>query len=201
MDQFEQGLLRYLSKEQLNIIQTIKVGIGGAGGLGSNVAMILIRSGFQNIEILDCDIINPSNLNRQQYFINEIGQSKVDTLKKRLLQINPEANIKTHNVLWAPRNNNQFFSNCDIIVEAFDQAQCKRQFVEFYQNKAKFIVSGNGMAGFLIKKNMGIKKIGNIYLVGDGTTDTTQGHPPMAPRVTACAAMMAGVILDFCLKQ
>ena len=87
MNLFEQGLSTYLTKDQIETIQSVKVGIGGAGGLGSNVAMILTRSGFKHLEILDHDVIDPSNLNRQQYFVHEINQPKVDTLKKRLLEL------------------------------------------------------------------------------------------------------------------
>jgi sulfur carrier protein ThiS adenylyltransferase len=58
MNPFEQGLLRYLTKEQLAIIQKQHIGIGGAGGLGSNVAMILTRSGFKHFQIIDSDIID-----------------------------------------------------------------------------------------------------------------------------------------------
>lgn len=82
MNIFEQGLLKYLKPEQLGLIQSKKVGIGGAGGLGSNCAMILVRSGFKNLEIIDHDIIYPSNLNRQQYYSAEVGLPKVQQLKK-----------------------------------------------------------------------------------------------------------------------
>ena len=86
-------------------------------------------------------------------------------------------------------------------MEAFDQAEGKTRFVEYYQDKAEFIVSGNGIAGLAEKKPMTIKKIGNVYIIGDHATDTAEGHPPMAPRVTACAAMMAEIILDLTLAK
>ena len=76
---FEQGLLKYLKPEQLALIQSRKIGIGGAGGLGSNCAMMLVRTGFKHLEIIDQDLIDPSNLNRQQYFADEVGF----TLKSR----------------------------------------------------------------------------------------------------------------------
>jgi len=196
MNEFERGLLRYLSEEQLEKIQSVKIGIGGAGGLGSNVAMILVRSGFRNLEILDQDIIDASNLNRQQYFINEIGSSKVEITKKRLLDINPDLNITVYKITWSREIGNQFFKDSDFIVEAFDKASLKHQFVEYYQDKTPMMISGNGMAGLLEKKPMRMRKIGNIYIAGDGSTDAAAGHPPMSPRVTMCAAMMAEVILD-----
>jgi len=196
MNIFEQGLLRYLKPEQLSMIQSKKVGIGGAGGLGSNCAMILVRSGFKNLEIIDQDVIDPSNLNRQQYFTNEVGLPKVTQLKKRLLDINPDADILTHQTKWHEGNAAIFFNGFDFIVEAFDVTDWKYRFVQYYSPRFDVIISGVGMAGLVEKKPMTVKKFGNVYICGDRSTDSAQGHPPMAPRVTQCAAMMAEIILD-----
>ena len=201
MNIFEQGLLRYLKPEQLALIQSKKVGIGGAGGLGSNCAMILVRSGFKHLEIIDQDIIDPSNLNRQQYFTAEVGLPKVECLKKRLLEINPEANIIIHQTKWLETNAENFFKGFDFIVEAFDAADFKYRFVQYYAPRFPVVVSGVGMAGLLEKKPMTVKKMGNAYICGDRSTDSAQGHPPMAPRVTQCAAMMAEIILDLSLQN
>ncbi|MBF0570905.1 MAG: sulfur carrier protein ThiS adenylyltransferase ThiF [Candidatus Omnitrophica bacterium] len=199
MNIFEQGLLRYLKPEQLALIQSKKTGIGGAGGLGSNCAVVLVRSGFKNLEIIDKDLIEASNLNRQQYYTAEIGLPKVEVLKKRLLDINPDANILIHQTNWHEGNAENFFKGYDFIVEAFDAADFKCRFVQYYAPRARVIVSGVGMAGLKEKEPMTVKKIGNVYICGDGTTDSAQGHPPMAPRVTQCAAMMAEIILDVSL--
>jgi len=196
MNLFEQSLNVYFTDNQLNLIQKANIGIGGAGGLGSNCAMILVRSGVKQIEILDHDIIEASNLNRQQYFINEIGKFKVEMTKKRLLAINPDLNITIHQTKWTKETGDQFFNKCPIIIEAFDNAEFKHQFVDYYHDKTELIVSGNGMAGLKEKKPLIKRKIGNIYLLGDNSTDTANGHPPLAPRVTQCAAMMSEVVLD-----
>ncbi|MFT5170171.1 MAG: sulfur carrier protein ThiS adenylyltransferase, partial [Candidatus Omnitrophota bacterium] len=169
MNTFEQGLLKYLTEDQLSLIQSKKVGIGGAGGLGSNVAMILVRSGFKNIEVLDLDVIDASNLNRQQFFTSEIGQEKSKTLAIRLKQINPDLNITAHTTTWTKDTADKFFNDCDYYVEAFDKADAKFNFVEYYQRNNKPIVSGSGMAGLKTKNPMTLKKIGNIYMIGDQT--------------------------------
>lgn len=200
MNPFEQGLLHYLTKDQLTIIQNQRIGIGGAGGLGSNVAMILTRSGFKHFQIIDYDIIDASNLNRQQYFLNEIGLDKVAVTRQRLLDINPDLDIDVHKIQWTPEIGNHYFRNCDFVVEAFDQAQWKHKFVDFYHDKTKYLISGIGMAGLTEKKPMTIKSIGNITFVGDQSTDSALGHPPLAPRVTACAAIMAEIVLDLTLN-
>jgi len=196
MNIFEQGLLKYLEPEQLSLIQSKKVGIGGAGGLGSNCAMMLVRSGFKHLEIIDKDVIDASNLNRQQYYTAEIGLPKVAMLKKRLLDINPDAEILIHHAQWHEENAGNFFKEFDFIVEAFDSADWKYRFVQYHAPKFPVIISGVGMAGLTEKKPMTVKKMGNVYICGDRSTDSAQGHPPMAPRVTQCAAMMAEIILD-----
>ncbi len=199
MNTFEQGLLRYLKPEQLALIQTKKIGIGGAGGLGSNCAMMLVRSGFKHLEIIDQDVIDASNLNRQQYFLDEIGLPKVNVTKKRLLDINPDAHIITHHIQWNETIGANLFKGFDMIIEAFDNAQWKFRFAQFYAGRFPIVVSGVGMAGLLEKKPMVKRKVGNIYFCGDMSTDSAQGHPPMAPRVTQCAGMMAEVVLDLTL--
>ncbi len=197
---FEEALLRYVKPDQLKQIQSVKIGIGGAGGLGSNVAIILVRSGFKNLEIIDHDVIEPSNLNRQQYFANEVGLPKVEVLGDRLLSINPDLNLKLHRIKWTPNEGAEYFKNCDYIIEAFDAAEWKHKFVDYYNDKTKYVVSGIGMAGLSVKRPMTVKRLGNIFICGDTQTDSAAGHPPMAPRVTQCAAMMAEIVLDLALE-
>ena len=199
MNVFEQGLLRYLKPEQLTLIQSKRIGLGGAGGLGSNCAMMLVRSGFKHLEIIDQDVIDASNLNRQQFFLNEIGLPKVGITKKRLTDINPDADIKTHHTQWNETLGAGLFKGCDIIVEAFDNVEWKSRFAQFYAPLFPVVVSGVGTAGLMEKKPMTVKKLGNIYICGDLSTDSHQGHPPMAPRVSQCAGMMAEIVLDITL--
>lgn len=201
MNIFEQGLSRYLNTEQIKKIQKHKIGIGGAGGLGSNIAMMLVRSGFKKFDILDSDIIEPSNLNRQQFFVNEIGNIKVNTLKERLFDINPDLKISTSFVRWYEEKSPYFFKDCTFIIEAFDHAEDKQKFVEYYQDKTKYVICASGMGGFNMEDQLKIQKVGNIYVVGDQKNNITNEVPPMAPRVTACASLMAGLVLELALKN
>jgi sulfur carrier protein ThiS adenylyltransferase len=73
----------------LSVLRRSSVGIAGAGGLGSNVAVALARAGIGRLVIADCDRIEPSNLNRQQYFVDQVGERKVEALRENLLAINP----------------------------------------------------------------------------------------------------------------
>lgn len=201
MNIFEKGLRTYLNEDQIRAIQAEHVGIGGAGGLGSNCAMILARTGFKHFEIIDQDVIEPSNLNRQQFFYDEVGLPKVDCLRERLKAINPDISLKTRQVRWNESNADEFFNGCRIVVEAFDRADFKFRFVEYYMPRREYVVSGSGMAGLLEKKPMKIRRVANLFVAGDQSTDSAKGHPPMAPRVTACAAMMAEVVLDLALEH
>ncbi len=199
MNTFESGLLRYLSPEQLTTIQAQRIGIAGAGGLGSNIAVALVRTGFRHITILDKDVVEASNLNRQDYTLHDIGKPKVKVLKTRLIAINPDVNIITHQTTWSTETADIFFPSCSILIEAFDQAGIKTAFTEWASRHAAHVVCGNGMAGLTIKAPMTVQKIGNIYMVGDRTTSITDGNPPLAPRVIQCAAKMAEIILDLTL--
>ena len=129
MNILEQGLLRYLKPEQLSLIQSKKIGIGGAGGLGSNCAMILVRTGFKHLEIIDQDVIDASNLNRQQYFLNEIGLNKVDVTKKRLLDINPDAQdrpeAKRWKDIWSAGHSVSGVSDVPSVAELVDRTEAE----------------------------------------------------------------------------
>lgn len=196
---FEEGLFHHLSPDQFALIQSKKIGIGGAGGLGSNVAVLLVRTGFRHFEIIDKDIIETSNLNRQDYTIDDVGAPKVEALRARLYSINPAINIKIHQKEWNEKAASGLFEGCHFIVEAFDEADWKFRFVEFYRARFRHVISGSGMAGLLEKSPMTVKRIGNVYVVGDLVTSTSDGHPPMAPRVSQCAAKMAEIVLDLTL--
>ena len=201
MNIFENALLRYLKPEQLAAIQKTKIGIGGAGGLGSNAAVILARTGFCNFEILDKDVVEASNLNRQNYTLADIGKPKVECLKQFLLSINPDIQLTLHQQEWTKDKASGLFQDCTVMVEAFDKAAFKFDFVEYYRVRVPYVVSGNGMAGLDITTELSIRKAGNVFIVGDGTTDITDGHPPLAPRVMECAAKMANTVLQLTLHK
>ena len=200
MNAFEAGLLRYFKPEQLQLIQRQKIGIAGAGGLGSNVMAALIRSGFKHFEVIDKDTVDASNLNRQDYTLADIGSPKVECLKRRMLSINPDAEIIIHQREWTPGDAGDLFKNADVVVEAFDKAAIKTQCVEYYASRAPWVVSGNGMSGLNIPtSSAAVRKVGRVFLVGDGVTSIHDGHPALAPRVIQCAAKMAEVVLSLTL--
>ena len=80
------GLARYLSPDQLEALRAARVGIAGAGGLGSNAALMLARSGVGNLVLVDDDVVDASNLTRQQYWPRHVGRPKVEALAELLLE-------------------------------------------------------------------------------------------------------------------
>ena len=87
----------FYTEDECKKISEATVAITGAGGLGSNCAMILVRAGFRKFRLVDFDIITDTNLNRQFYRPDQIGAVKVEVLKKNLLEINPGLDITIFN--------------------------------------------------------------------------------------------------------
>lgn len=202
MNGFEQGLVKYLGEERLRKIQQVKIGIAGAGGLGSNCAFNLIRSGFKNFLLVDFDLIEYSNLNRQFYFYSQVGQKKVEVLKANLLAINPDLEIQTFSQKVQEDNVETLFQDCQVIVEAFDQAFYKRMLVEAYLNSDKLLVAASGLAGWGNSDQIVTHKIRkNFYLIGDLVSEVSEDLPPISPRVNIAAAKQADIILSYILNQ
>ena len=148
-------------------ISAMKIGIAGCGGLGSNAAIALARSGVLNFVIADSDKIEISNLNRQQYFIEDVGNYKVDVLSKIMKSINPSVKIETHKTKLSPENMKLIFRECQIVVEAFDSVEAKAMIIKtFAENlKDKFLVCASGLAGYGKSNKIKTKKLAkNIFI-------------------------------------
>ncbi|TDT71977.1 sulfur carrier protein ThiS adenylyltransferase [Hypnocyclicus thermotrophus] len=171
----------------------MKIGIAGAGGLGSNVAMNLVRTGVLNLKIIDFDRIEESNLNRQFYFYDQIGITKVEALKENLIRINNNLRIEIINEKIEKTNIKKLFEDCDIVIEAFDKDIYKKLFFNTFYNKKKLLVSASGVAGNTID-NLEIKKIGNSFIVGDFQKGIDK-HKTYSTKVSMVAAMMANIVL------
>ncbi len=201
MNEFEQEISRYLGQANLKKIQAVSVGIAGCGGLGSNCANSLIRSGFKKLILVDFDKVELSNLNRQFYFQNQIGKDKVEALKNNLLKINPDAQITSICQRLEKNNILDIFKPCRVIVEAFDKAEYKSLIVETLLATDKFIVSASGLAGWGRSDEIKVQKLKpNLVLIGDRKSEASQNLPPLSPRVNIAAAKQADVILEYILK-
>ncbi|MFZ1983178.1 MAG: sulfur carrier protein ThiS adenylyltransferase ThiF [Desulfatitalea sp.] len=172
----------------------MKVGIAGAGGIGSNVAAYLARSGVRRFKLVDGDRVEESNLNRQFYFHDQIGRFKVDMLAENLQRIAPDTEIERL-VAWLDAAAMvKVFDDCDVVVEGFDGQAEKKMLLEALAPGGRTIVSASGVAGCQIGA-IEVRRIGSCTIVGDFSTDAAQARC-YAPKVAIVAAMMAHVVLE-----
>lgn len=184
-------------------LQKAKIAIAGLGGLGSNIAIGLARIGVGQLHLVDFDRVDLTNLNRQHYFIHHLGQYKTEALKKQILEINPYIRVSTDCLKITASNVATLFSDADIICEAFDVPENKAMLVNtvLEQLPDKWLVSGNGMAGYgksnLIKTKAIMSK---FYLCGDNIS-SNEAQPLMAPRVAICAGHEANMVTELIIEH
>lgn len=184
------------------LLQKATVGIAGAGGLGSNAAIALARSGIGKLVLADFDVVEPSNLNRQQFFIEQIGMPKVVALRENLLCINPFSAYEIHEVMLDAENIPDIFAHVDIMVEAFDKVEMKVMLIETWVRHfpGKPLVVGSGVAGFGDNNECRTERcFDHVYVCGDMKSDASL-IPPIAPKVALIAAMQANLVLELLLQ-
>lgn len=181
-----------------------KVGIAGLGGLGSNVAIALARVGVGHLVIADFDVVEPSNLNRQQYFIDQIGLFKTDALLDNLKRINPFIKIFAYRVNLTPDNVSTIFAHCHVIVEAFDRADMKTMLIHTVLEKMPevYIVAASGLAGYGPNNDIVTRRIAKkLFVVGDLVSEAKPGSGLMAPRVGIAAHHQANQVVRILLGE
>lgn len=196
-DSLREGLNRYFTSDQLNALRKARIGIAGAGGLGSNAAMLLARCGIENMILVDHDIIEKSNLNRQHYWPRQVGLAKVSALAEHLQELNPHINLELHRETLTPANLPTILAGAPIWLEALDGATNKKMFVEQALAANCLVASASGLAGYGLEP-MQKRRLGNLTIVGDFVTGINVA-PPLAPRVTQAAALLADCVLEFVL--
>jgi sulfur carrier protein ThiS adenylyltransferase len=198
---FQTALGRYLSKEQREAIGKVKVGIAGAGGLGSNCAAYLVRSGFRKFRIVDFDWVEPSNLNRQFFFCDQVGMPKVEALAQNLRRIEPNLELELIQQRITAQNAGQLFAQEEAVIECVDLPEVKELLVQCYVPTGKLVITASGIAGWGRSDSIGVRQVrNNFYVVGDERSgiDTL---PPLAPRVAVAAAKQADILLARILDQ
>ena len=194
---------RHSSQTQA-LLSAGSVAIAGLGGLGSNVACALARIGVGHLHLIDFDVVDISNLNRQQYFIEHLGMKKTDAMQSLLKKINPYLDIRTDCVKVTKDNLTELFTDDSIICEAFDDPLAKAMLVNGILQlfPEKKLVSASGMAGFGSSNTILTKHpMKNFYLCGDDVSEPTYGNGLMAPRVAICAAHEANMITRLILGE
>lgn len=181
-----------------------KIAIAGIGGLGSNIAVSLARMGVGYLKLIDYDVVEPSNLNRQQYFTDQIGMLKTDALKQNLLRINPYLHYKFLNEFITENNIEEIFKDVDIVIEAFDKAEYKSMLVRFVSKifPDKKIIGASGIAGLNDPFSMKVTKLSkNVYVVGDLVNEAKPGQGLVATRVAVAANIQANLAVNIILEE
>lgn len=177
-------------------LKNATVGVAGLGGLGSNIVISLARIGIGKLILVDFDVVEPSNLNRQQYYVEHIGLNKTTAIKEIISKINPYVEVQCIDVYLDENNIEEAFKDADLILEAFDNPVCKATLVNTVLTKMKDvkIIGASGMAGYFSSNEIKTKKINSrLYLVGDMVNEAKIGSGLMAPRVAIAANHMANM--------
>ena len=203
MELKEEDLLKRNVKGISKKLKKTRVCILGLGGLGSNVVVLLARSGIGFLKLVDFDTIEASNLNRQQYRISHIGLKKTEAMKSIIREINPFVEVDILDIKVDRENIYSIVGDIEIIVEAFDRAETKAMTLEeLLTDKNKIVVSASGMAGLGSGNEIITRKVrDNFYLIGDNYSDYEEYSGIMSTRVMLCAAHQANVVLRLILGE
>lgn len=201
-EEIEASLIERHGSEVHHKLKNASVAVAGLGGLGSNIAVSLVRAGVGKLLLVDFDRVDISNLNRQQYFMEQLGQYKTDALTENLRKINPYTELETVTARVTEDNAAELFGGYSIVCEAFDRAENKAMLVNtLLEQTASIIVSGSGMAGYGRSNEIETKRIMNrLYICGDRVTDSAAVNGLMAPRVAICAAHQANKVIELIVK-
>ena len=202
-DQLDQAFDARFPEEMRTKLRNARVAVAGLGGLGSNIAVMLARSGVGELLLVDFDTVDVTNLNRQMYLIPQLGKPKAEALPEILYQINPYLTYRSVCIKVTPDNVKELFSEYPIVCEAFDKPDQKAMLVrELLMHCPKtIVVSGNGMAGYADANEIRTCQVmKRLYVCGDQSTDVGNGIGLIAPRVAVCAAHEANKVLQLIMQ-
>jgi len=183
-------------------VRRARVGVAGCGGLGSTLAVALARTGVGGLVLVDFDVVEPSNLNRQQFFVDQIGERKVDALAANLARINPYVAIERHCLRLGAGDVPALFAGVDVVAECFDDPAAKAELAGAMRAHlpATPLVTVSGIAGYGPAQAIASRRVlGNVFLIGDGESGARPGRGLLAPRVTVAAGHQASVVLRLLL--
>ena len=203
-EELERAFDARFPREMKEKLRAARVAVAGLGGLGSNIAVMLARSGVGHLFLVDFDVVDVTNLNRQAYRIPHLGKYKTDALPEILREIDPYLDVRTERVRVTGENAAALFGAYPIVCEAFDRPENKAMLVSALLERCPgtVVVSGVGMAGYgrsnAIRTERRMKR---LYVCGDGTTDAGEGLGLTAPRVAVCAGHQANKVLELILDR
>ncbi len=185
-------------------VKHARVGIAGLGGLGSSVAVALARVGVGELVLADFDVVEPSNLNRQQYFVDQIGKPKTEAMEENLRRINPCVKTVPHRLMLDAVNIPETFAGVSVLVEAFDSAEMKAVLLNSMAKAHPDIpvIMASGVAGHGLSNSIKTSVFSEKYfIVGDQDSEAAAGMGLMAPRVGIAAHHQANCVLRLLLGE
>jgi len=174
------------------------VAIIGCGGLGSNVAAMLVRSGVGSLVLIDFDRVEEDNLNRQLFFQDDIGRFKAEAIADTLRRIAPSVKLEVVVERVTADTIIDVVRGADVIVEAVDTVGDKAMIANTCTSALPEtpLVTASGLAGTASANDIVTERIAdNVYLVGDLASDVRTGLPLFASRVMVAAAHEAHMVI------
>jgi sulfur carrier protein ThiS adenylyltransferase len=176
------------------------VAIVGCGGLGSNAAMMLVRAGIGELTLMDFDVVEEDNLNRQAYFRDQIGQPKTQALAELLRRVEPSVALNLHQTVVTPDNLAELVGDADLVIEAVDCADVKADVINVVLRDMPGmpLVSASGLAGIASTNEIVTEQLADdFFMVGDMVSDVREGLPLISSRVITAAAHEAHAAIRY----
>lgn len=210
-----------IGEDNIDVLKDKRVAVFGVGGVGGYVCEALARSGIYNIDLIDNDTVALSNINRQIIATHStVGKDKVDVMKDRILDINPDANVITHKCFFLPENADEFdFSKYSYVVDAVDTITAKIEIIMRAKAAGVPVISSMGAGNkldataFLVTdiyktnvcplakvmrkelKNRGVKDLKVVYSEEKPIKNTALGERKVVPGSIAFVPSVVGLII------
>lgn len=180
------------------------VAVLGCGGLGSNVATLLVRAGVGELVLVDFDVVDESNLSRQMFFRDQIGMPKPVALAATLQRIDPTVRLTPYVRRMEAHTIAELIAGAHVVVEAVDQAETKAMIANTVMEISPDtpLVMGSGLAGVSDANEIVTERLSEtLWVVGDQTSDIREGLPLFSSRVMIAAAHQAHAVIRILLGR
>ncbi len=158
-----------IGEESTSKLANARIAVIGLGGVGGHVCEALARSGVGNLELYDCDTVSESNINRQIIAtVSTVGRKKTDVMRERILEINPECNVRATDIFITKENADALIraSEADIIIDAIDNVSAKVALALACYEHGKYMFSSMGTGNKLNSDGYKISDISKTSVCG-----------------------------------
>ena len=145
------------------------------------------------LSIFDYDVVAYSNLNRQNFTLEDLGQKKVLATKELIEKTTPYVEVKAHDVFLDEKNIKTYLACADIFIEAFDRKESKKFALDFFlDHPDKHLICASGLSGLGNLEDIKIKIFANITMIGDFKSEVKEGlYAPYLMTIASLEALEA----------